>query len=99
MRGRSNEMAEVMSRYKVDICSLQEVRWRGASARLVEQKDSRFKLLWVGNDEDIGGVGIFFCRKMGGGNFDVSRVLDKILLFKLVLGKSIVTVLSTYDLS
>ena len=38
----------------------------------------------------------FICRKKGGGNFDVSRVLDKIMLFKLVLWKSIVTVLSTY---
>ena len=41
MRGRSNEVVEVMSRHKVDICGLQEVRWRGASARLVEGKDSR----------------------------------------------------------
>ena len=34
MRGRSNEVVEVMSRRKVDISSLQEVRWRGASATL-----------------------------------------------------------------
>ena len=52
-----------MSRHKVDICSLQEVRWWGASVRLVEQKDYRFKLLWVGNDEGIGGVGILFAGK------------------------------------
>ena len=38
MRGRSNEVVEVMSRHKVDICGLQEVRWRGASARLVKEK-------------------------------------------------------------
>ena len=63
MRGRSNEVVEIMSRHKVDICSLQEVRWRGASARLVERKDSRFKLLWVGNDEGIGGVGVLFAEK------------------------------------
>ena len=37
MIGRSNEVVEVMSRRKVDICGLQEVRWRGASARLVEE--------------------------------------------------------------
>ena len=42
---RLNEVAEVMSRHKADICGLQEVRWRGTSARLVERKDSRFKLL------------------------------------------------------
>ena len=45
-----------MSRHQVDICSLQEVRWRGASARLVEGKDSRYKLFWVGNDKAMGSV-------------------------------------------
>ena len=69
MRGRSNEVAEVMRRLKVDTCGLQEVRWRGVSARLVKGKDSRFKLFWVGNDNGMGGVGILFNRKVGGGNF------------------------------
>ena len=46
MRGRSNEVVEVMSRSKVEICVLQEVRMRGASTRLVKGKDSKFKLLW-----------------------------------------------------
>ena len=50
IKGRSNYVAEVMSRRKVDICGLQEVRWRGASAKLVEEKDFRCKLFWVGND-------------------------------------------------
>ena len=45
-----------MSRHQVDICSLQEVRWRGASAGLVEGKDSRYKLFWVGNDKAMGSV-------------------------------------------
>ena len=38
---------------KVDICGLQEVRWRSASARVVEGKDSRYKMFRVGNDKDI----------------------------------------------
>ena len=29
MRGRSNEVVEVMSKRKVDVCGLQEVRWTG----------------------------------------------------------------------
>ena len=58
MGGQSNEVVEVMSRRKVDICGLQEVRWRGVSAKFVEGKDSRFRLFWVGNDKGMGGVGI-----------------------------------------
>ena len=69
MRGRSNEVVEVMRRRKVDTCGLQAVRWKGVSARLVKGKDSRFKLFWVGNDNGMGGVGILFNRKVGGGTF------------------------------
>ena len=42
MRGRSNDVVEVMSRRKVDTCGLQELKWRGVSSRLVEGTDSRF---------------------------------------------------------
>ena len=59
MRSRSNEVVEVMPRCKVDICGFQEVTWRGASASLVKGKYSKFKLLWVGNDKSMGGVGIY----------------------------------------
>ena len=53
MRGRSNEVIELMSIHKVDICSFQEVRWRVASASLVEGKESRYKMFLVGNDKAI----------------------------------------------
>ena len=55
-------MVEVI-RCKVDICGLQEVRWRGASATLVERKDSTFKLFWVRNDDGMVGVGILLAEK------------------------------------
>ena len=54
MRGRSNEVVEIISRRKVHLCSLQEVRWRGASARSVEGKDSRYEMFWVGYENEKG---------------------------------------------
>ena len=39
-------------------CGLQEVIWRVASARLVEAKDSRYKIFWGGDSKGMGGVGI-----------------------------------------
>ena len=96
MRGQSNEVVKVMSRHKVDICGLQEVRWRGASTRLAEGKDSRFKLFWVGNDKGMGGVGILLAEKWVEAISDVKHVSDRIMLIKLVVRKSIVTVLSVY---
>ena len=96
VRGRSNEVVEVMSRRKVDICGLQEVRWRGACARLVEGKDSRYKMFWVGNDKSIDSVGILLAEKWVEAIFDVTHVPDRIMLIKLAVGKSIVTVLWVY---
>ena len=91
-----NEVVEVMSRHKVDICGLQEVRWRGASVRLVEGKDSRYNLFWVGNDKDMGGAIILLAEKWVEAIFDVKLVSDRIMIIKLVVGKSIVTVLLVY---
>ena len=85
-----------MSRCKVDICSLQEVRWRGATNRLVEGKDSGYKMFQVGDDKGIDGVGILLAEKWVEVIFDVKRVADRIMFIKLVVGKSIVTVLSVF---
>ena len=86
-----------MARRKVDICCLQEVRWRAASARLVEEKDSRFKMFSVGNDKGMVKVGILLAEMWVEANFDVKCVSDRIILIKLNVRKSIVTVLSLYD--
>ena len=87
MRGRSNEVVEEMSRCKGDICRLQEVRWRGASARLVERKNSRYKMLWVGNDKGMGGAGMLLAEKWVEAIFDVKCVPDRIMVIKLVVGE------------
>ena len=43
MSKRSNEIVEMLTRRRVDICCLQETRWRGGSARKIEGKDSYYK--------------------------------------------------------
>ena len=35
LRGRSNEIVDTLYRRNVDICCVQEVRWRGAGTRIV----------------------------------------------------------------
>ena len=47
--GRGNEDAEMLTRRKVDLCCLQETRWREGSARLVKEKYSIYKFFWSGN--------------------------------------------------
>ena len=43
MRGRSSEIVETITRRNIDLCCVQEVRWRGASARHITGRDSRYK--------------------------------------------------------
>ena len=63
MRGRSGEVVETLSRRNVDVCCLQEVRWRGASARIITGKDCEYKMFWVGSKTGVGGVGLLIRRK------------------------------------
>ena len=74
-----------MCRSKVDICGLQQVRWRDASARLVKGKDFRYKMFWVENEKDMGGVRILLVEKWMQTIFDGKPVLDRIMLIKLVV--------------
>ena len=56
--GRGTEGCEELRKPKVDVCCLQEVRWRGEGARFFGVKRKRYKLWWCGNDDTTGGVGI-----------------------------------------
>ena len=58
MRCHAGEVVETLTRRKVDVCCIQKVRWRGASARLITGKNSEYKMYWVGNVLGLGGVGI-----------------------------------------
>ena len=47
-------MCEELRKRKVDVCCLQEVRWRGEGARFIGVKGRRYKLWWCGNDDKTG---------------------------------------------
>ena len=96
LRGRTSEVVETVSRRGIDLCCLQEVRWRGASARMINGKDSRYKLFWVGNKEGTAGVGVLLAETWVEKVFDIKRVSDRLMLIKIIVGETIVTVLSAY---
>ena len=79
----------------MDLCCLQEIRWRGASACMIEGKGSRYKIFWVGNEKVTGGVGIPFSEEWIEKIFDINWVSDRIMMIKLATDNKI-TVLSCY---
>ena len=64
LRGRADELVEMLERRSADVCCVQEVRWRGASVRFVEGRRARYKHFWIGSSTGYGGVCMYVCRFM-----------------------------------
>ena len=96
LRGRVWEVVETLSRRKVDVCCIQETRYRGGSCRTIKGKDTRYKFYWSGNDKGTAGVGVFVAEEWIEKVFEVQRVCDRIILVKLIVGQRVVTFLSVY---
>ena len=96
LRGRSSEVVETMSRSGIDLCCIQECRWRGVSARMINGKDSRYKCFWIGNEPGTGSVEVLLAEKWIDKVFDVIRVSDRLMMIKMIVGKVFVIALSVY---
>ena len=94
MRGCSGEVVEVLTRRKIDVCCVQEVRWKGASARMVTGKDTEYKYFWSGSNTGIGGVGVLVSRDWVDKIVQVNRVNVRLMFLKLLIGKRIITIVS-----
>ena len=70
MSGRGTEVCEELRirKRRMDVCCLQEVRWRGQGARFMDVKGRRHKLWWSGNSDGTGSVGVLvkeeLCEKV-----------------------------------
>ena len=96
LRGRASEVVETVSRRNIDICCLQDVRWRGAGTRTITGKDTQYKLFWIGNQEGNGGVGVMLAEKWIQKAIHVNRANDRLMMLKVLVGKRVVTIISTY---
>ena len=89
-----------MSARGIDICGVQEHGWKGSLAsnqvRHLKGMDSVFKFLWCGNAEGTGGAGFLVARKWADRIIEVQRASDRILLIKIILGKSVFSFISVY---
>ena len=73
---------ETLSRRKVDVCCIQETRYRGGNCRTIKGKDTRYKLYWSGNDKGTAVVGVFVAEEWIEKVLEVQRVSDRIILVK-----------------
>ena len=97
LSGKSGEICEELGKRKIDICCLQETRWKGSGTRVISGKCVNYKLFWSGaKDEAQAGVGIMLAEKWSDKVIEVKRISSRLMSIKMAVGRRLVTVVSTY---
>ena len=96
MQRKASEMVETVSPKGVDLCCLQETRWKEDGVKQIVGKDPHFKMFWSGNDNGTGGVGILLAEEWWERVFEVVRVSDRIILIRMTIGKTVFVFVSVY---
>ena len=94
--GRGTEVFEELRKRKVDVCCLQEVRWRGEGARFFDVKGRRYQLWWCGNDDKTRGVSILVKDELCENVVEVRRRCYRVKTIGLVFGEDVVRVICAY---
>ena len=90
------EVCEELRKRKVDVCGLQEVRWKNEGTRFLGVFGRRYKLWWSGNSSGIGGVGILIKEEISEKVVNVRRKSDRVMVVVLAFGKQVIRVISAY---
>ena len=57
------EVRKLMKSCHMNICCMQELRWRGESSRKIARRNLYFKFFWKENNFGTGGVGVLVADK------------------------------------
>ena len=81
LSGKGGEVCEELRKRMIDVCCLQEARWRGHGARVLEINGMIYKFWWSGKgDGVVGDLVKELCEMM-----EVRMVSDKVMAVVLVL--------------
>ena len=79
----------------IDICCLQEVRWKGQGSKMI---GNGFKFLWSGGCKTENGEGVIVANWLIGKIVEVERFNDRVMKVKIVIGDVVWGVVSCYCL-
>ena len=91
--GRKTEVCEELRMRRVDVCCIQEVRWKGQETRFVGTLVRRYKLWWSENDAGFGGFGFLVKEEISGNVVEVRRKNDKVMAIVLTLGREVMRII------
>ena len=85
------------ARRRLDFCCLQETRWKGGSAKMLEGREgARYKFFWSGSEEGVSGVGILVAERWIESVIEVQRVSERLLVVRVAVGSSVLNVVCAY---
>ena len=78
-------MCEKLRKRRIDVCCIQEVRWKCKGTRFVGTSRQRYKLFWLGNYAGFGGVEILVKEKISGNVEEVRRKSGRVMAIAITL--------------
>ena len=90
MSGRGTEVCEEQRKRRMDVCCLQEKRWRGQGALFMGVKGRRYKLWWSGNSDGTGGVGVLVKEELCEKVVEVQRKSNRVMTLEEEVVKIVV---------
>lgn len=94
--GRGREVVEMLARRRVEVCCLQEVRYRNKGTTTIGSNQEKYKFWYSGNDEGSNGVGIMVRSELIENILSVERFSDRAMKITLVVGERVCHVFSVY---
>ena len=94
--GRSREVVGMLARRGVDVCCLQEVRYKSGGCRVFGSSNEKYKLWYSGNSDGEHGVGIMVRDDLADDVIEVERSDNRMMKIKMVLGRKLVQIFSIY---
>ena len=96
MVGRSREVVAMLGRRKVDVCAVQETKYRKEGTRIYGSDNERYKFWWSGGSEARNDVGIMVKEEWKENVIEVVRWCDRIMKIKMVVGGKMMHIFSVY---
>ncbi|XP_050523222.1 uncharacterized protein LOC126895426 [Daktulosphaira vitifoliae] len=93
LTGKSRESVEVLKRRKVNICCVQETKWKRDKWREIGEG---YKIIYSGKSSTKNDVGIIMDEEMKSKVVEVTRNSDRIIVVKLIFEKKVLNVISAY---
>jgi exonuclease III len=97
MSKKTGDVTDMVARWRLDFCCVQETRWKGGSVRTMGKKGERYKFFWAGSDQrGFAGVGILVAERWIDKVIEVKRVSERVMVLRVRMGKTVMNLVSAY---